>query len=100
MAGCLLCGSLIIDGSLHQFGTSTGFAKAQCAFMYLIWFATSWVIWKEMNDRLFRKKENSPSQFVEYIRLLSFSWYKAKFVLFHYKFHDWCQNPFLSVGIG
>lgn len=83
-----------------SFGTSAGFAKARCAFMYLIWFATSRVILKERNDKLFRTKENSSSQLLEYIRLLTFSCYKAKSVIFYYKFHDWCHNPFLCLGIG
>lgn len=50
--------STLVD-HLIQFGTSVGYTKAWRYFTYLIWFATSWVIWKERNDRLFRTKENS-----------------------------------------
>jgi len=82
-----------------QFGTSAGFPKSQCSFMHLIWFATSWVIWKERNDRLFRTKENSYVQLLENIRLLSYSWHREKFVTSYFKFHDWCQNPFLCLGM-
>jgi len=37
----------------HQFGTSSDLAKSRCSFMHLIWFACSWVIWKERNARIF-----------------------------------------------
>jgi hypothetical protein len=83
-----------------QFGSSAGYSKVRCSFMHLIWFATSWVIWKERNDRLFRTKQSSFPQLLENIRLLSFYWHKAKCASFNYKFHDWCQNPLLCLGIG
>jgi len=73
-----------------QFGTSTGLSKSRCSFMHLIWFATSWVLWKERNNKLFRTKENSFVQLLENIMLLSFSWHKAKFVTSYFKYHDWC----------
>jgi len=73
--------STIVDHFL-QFGTSSGLAKSWYSFMYLIWFASSWVIWKEKNDRLFRGKENIPFQLLESIKLLFFWWYKAQFVVF------------------
>jgi len=40
--------------------------------MFLIWFATSWVIWKERNHRIFRYKENTTLQLLENIKHLSF----------------------------
>jgi len=36
-----------------QIGSSSGISKSQCSFMYLIWFASTWVIWKERNARIF-----------------------------------------------
>jgi hypothetical protein len=51
----------------HQFGTSSGFAKSRCSFMHLIWFASSWVIWKERNARIFRAKESTTYQLLEKI---------------------------------
>jgi len=68
--------------------------------MHLIWFATVWVFWKERNDRIFGGKENSPIQLLETVKLLSFWWVKAKYVVFHNRFHNWCQNPFVCAGIG
>jgi len=68
--------------------------------MSLMWFASTWIIWKERNDRFFRGKENSPIQLLEKIKILFFWWLKSNFKAFHYNFHLWCQNLFVCVGIG
>ena len=83
-----------------QFDTSSGLTKLRRSFMYFIWFASSWVIWKERNARIFCSKESTPYQLLENIKLLSFWWHKAWFVVYHFKFHDWCQNPLLCLGAG
>jgi len=83
-----------------QFGSSTGYGKSRCSFMHLIWFATTWVIWKEKNARIFRGTENSHLQLLENVQHLSFWWFKASVVSFHYSFYNWCQNPLLCAGIG
>jgi len=44
--------STIVDHFL-QFGTSSGYAKSRRFFMFLIWLARFWVIWKEKNYMLF-----------------------------------------------
>jgi len=67
--------------------------------MHLIWFATVWVLWKERNDRIFNGKERSHYQLLEAIKLLSFWWFKAKFTVFPYCFHNWCQAPFLCAAL-
>jgi hypothetical protein len=77
-----------------------GYTKSKCSFMLLIWFVTSWVIWKERNDRIFHGKENTPIHLLEKIKLLFFWWFKANFVVFPYQFYTWCQNPFLCLDIG
>jgi len=83
-----------------QIGISSGFTKSRCSFMYLIWFASNWVIWKERNARIFRTKESNPTQLLEKIKLFSFSWFKAYSINCYYNFHDWCHNPFCCLGIG
>jgi len=74
--------SNIVD-HFYQFGTSFGYGK--CSLMHLIWFACSWVLWKERNDKLFQNKVNSPTQILENVKLLSFWWFKAKYVNFYYR---------------
>ena len=83
-----------------QIGSSSGIAKSRCSFMYLIWFASTWVIWKERNARIFHAKESSIPQLLENIKLLSFSWFKAYSVICYYNYYDWCHNPFACLGIG
>jgi hypothetical protein len=77
----------IVD-HFYQFDTSSGFANSKRSLIQLNWFASSWVIWKERNDRLFPSQENSPAQLLKNIMLLSFWWFKAKFVVFPYTFHN------------
>jgi len=35
---------LTVVDHYNQFGVSSELAKSQCSFMYLIWYASSWVI--------------------------------------------------------
>lgn len=83
-----------------QFGSSIGYGKSRCSFMHLIWYATTWVIWKDRNARIFRGTQSSLMQLLENVKQLSFWWFKASSVSFHYSFYNWCQNPLLCAGIG
>ena len=65
-----------------QFGSSTGFGQSRRSFMHLIWFATTWVIWKQRNARIFRGNPSSPTQLLENVKLHSFWWFKANARLF------------------
>ena len=78
-----------------QFGNISGGAKSRYSLMHLVWF-----IWKERNGKIFCGKENYPLQLLKKVKLLSFWWFKADSLAFHYSFHNWCQNPFLCAGIG
>jgi hypothetical protein len=90
--------SNIVD-HFYQFDTYSDYGISRCSLMHLIWFACLWFLWKERNVRLFQNKENSLTEILENIKLLSFWWFKAKSVNFYYSFHNWCQNPFLCAGI-
>ena len=81
-----------------QFGSASGHARSRCSFMFMIWFATSWVIWKERNNIIFRGEEKTTLKLLENIKLLFFWWHKANCVAFSYQFHDWCQNLLLCLG--
>ena len=64
--------SIITNHFFLQFGSSLGYSKSRSSFMLLIWFASSWMIWKKRNDRIFRGKESTPLQFSENTKFLSF----------------------------
>ena len=100
LALCLLRGLFYIVDHFYQFGTISGGAKSRRSLMHLFRVACVWVIWKERNDMIFSGKENYPLQLLEKVKLLSFWWFKAHTVFFHYSFHNWCQNPFTCVGCG
>jgi len=54
----------------------------------------------EGNERKkFRGKQSSLAQLLENVKFLPFWWFKANVAVFHYSFHNWCQNPFLCAGI-
>jgi len=47
--------SILADHFL-QLGSSSSYAKSRSSFMFLIWFASTWVIWNEKNDMIIRGK--------------------------------------------
>ena len=98
--GVPFCRSVTDCGPFLQFGILSGYTTSKCLFMLLIWFATSWVIWKERNDMIFHGQENAPIQLLENIKLLFFWWFKVIFAVFPYQFYTWCRSPFLCLGTG
>jgi len=77
----------IVDHYL-QLGTSSCLIKSRCSFMQLIWFASTWIIWKEMNAKISCTKESTPYQLFKNIKLLIIWWFKT--LVSHYKIHDRC----------
>ncbi|GAU41139.1 hypothetical protein TSUD_288280 [Trifolium subterraneum] len=49
----------------RQFTFIVGGVRARRAFLQLIWLICIWTIWKERNNRLFRKSEQSVSQLMD-----------------------------------
>jgi len=46
--------------------------KLDTLFVILIWCACTWVIWKEMNNRIFNNKASSVVKLVDNVMQLSF----------------------------
>ncbi|RHN55201.1 putative reverse transcriptase zinc-binding domain-containing protein [Medicago truncatula] len=63
-------------------------------YLRIIWFATVWVIWKEMNNRVFQNTVSTPFILIDKIKLHPFLWLKSKQVAFAYSYTDW----WLEVG--
>jgi len=77
----------------HQFGHLTGFPIHTHIFLKLIWFSCVWTIWKERNRRIFNNKSLELHQLLNKVKLLSFTWLKAKLSNFAYSYHEWWQHP-------
>ena len=56
----------------NQFSLDGGNVKARGAILQVIWFATTWKIWKEINNMLFNGKHRSIPNVVEKIKSLAF----------------------------
>ncbi|XP_024642145.1 uncharacterized protein [Medicago truncatula] len=81
-----------------QFSFGGGGSKVRQSILQVIWFAIVWEIWKERNSRTFNGKECSIMRLVDKIKLLSFSWLKAKFVHFRFNYHGWWLSPLAMIG--
>jgi hypothetical protein len=85
--------SLVSAGELRhhysQLTKMTGMPLFSHLFFRIIWFATVWVIKKEMNNRIFHNAVSTPFTLIEKVKLDSFLWLKSKHVAFVYSYHDW-----------
>jgi len=65
----------------------------------LIWFATVWAIWKEMNNRVFQNTVSDPANLIEIVKRNSYLWLRSKQVAFAYSYHDWWKHPTPCMGV-
>jgi len=78
-----------VGDHFNQFTALGGLARARQSILQVLWFATSWEIWKETNNRIFNDKQCSILQVVNKIKSLSFLWLKAKFPSLPLNYHGW-----------
>jgi len=52
----------VVGDHFNQFTIAGGVARARQSILPIIWFATTWEIWKERNNRLFNEKKCSVMQ--------------------------------------
>ncbi|GAU30108.1 hypothetical protein TSUD_295890 [Trifolium subterraneum] len=82
-----------------QFTTSAGGTRVRRSFMQLIWLACVWVVWTELNHRLFGGPANSSSHMLDKIKTFSFRWLKAKSCTLALNCHSWWSSPLLCLGL-
>jgi hypothetical protein len=82
-----------------QFTSMAGMPRFTHTYLKLIWFASVWVLWKEMNYHVFQNTVSNPSVLVEQVKLNFFLWLKSKQVTFSYSYHDWWTNPLLCMRV-
>jgi len=88
-----------VTGHLYQFGTFSGFSNSKHSTLNLIWLSCVWVIWLEMNARIFHQKEASFNQLLDKVKLQSYRWLKANRPSFVFSYHSWWLNPLPCLGI-
>jgi len=59
----------------------------------LIWHATTWVIWKARNDKIFNDKDLGVMESVEEIKVLSLRWCLSRLKSSAFLFYEWCWDP-------
>jgi len=89
----------VID-HFNQFSWDDGTVKDRRTILQVIWYATTWEIWKERNNRLFNGKQSSIVQVVDRIKSLTFMWLKEKYPTLSLNLHASWLNPFTILGIG
>jgi len=87
--------SFLVSDHFIQFGQSTNNSKLWRPFMQPVLFTVIWAIWKEINNRLFKDKEDSVHHILDKIKRISYWWLKAKNVTFTFGYrHQW-SSPLL-----
>ena len=67
-----------------QFINMSGLHRSTHMFFRIIWFTFVWVLWKEMNDRVFNNTASTPFNLIEKFKLTFFLWLKSKQTTFMY----------------
>ena len=88
-----------VGDHFNQFTIDGGVTKARRSILQVLWYATTWEIWKERNNRLFNGKECSIVQVVDKFKSLTFMWLNAKFPSLPFNYHSWWLNSFTMLGI-
>jgi len=81
-----------------KFGNLGRFLKKFQSSLNLIWLFTVWIIWKERNSQIFQIKQVSIMQFVDKVKLLTFSWLKAKITVLSFDLHLRWHSPIICMG--
>jgi hypothetical protein len=77
-----------------QFCGMGGLSKSCHILLTTIWATTLFIIWKDRNSRVFKAKHATIEALVEHIKLQSYWWLKANYVLFDFDYSFWRNNPF------
>jgi len=82
-----------------QFGQLSGIPRQTHPFLKLTRLSCVWTIWKERNNHIFNNKTLELHQLLDKVKLLSFTWLKAKMTNFAYTYHEWWRHPLFCMGI-
>jgi len=90
---------LNVSEHFYQFTHSAGGLRARCSFLQLVWLLCAWIIWNDLNQRLFNNIGSFIDQLLDKVKHYSFWWLKARNVIFVYGFTSWWSNPMVCLRI-
>jgi len=91
----------VLNGNLYshanQFCALGGFSKNSRTGFTVIWISVLFVIWKDRNRRIFQNQSDHLEALLERVKLQTFWWLKANYVMFHFDYPYWRNNPLLCI---
>lgn len=84
--GTVSQGDVISDS--NHFGGLGGFSRNSRTVFTIIWIAVLFVIWKDRNNKIFYCK-----MVVEKVKIQTYWWLKAHFILFDFDYLFWRLQP-------
>ena len=63
----------------------------------IIWISVLFVIWKDCNRRIFQNHFDHLEALLERVKLQTYWWLKANFIMFAFDYPFWRQNPLVCV---
>ncbi|XP_024626821.1 uncharacterized protein [Medicago truncatula] len=77
----------------NQFCALEGFSKHSVQTFSIIWISVLFTIWKDRNRRIFQNQIVHLEVLLERVKLQTFWWLKANYILFVFDYSYWRQNP-------
>jgi hypothetical protein len=77
----------------YQFSGLGGFSKNSRSAFTIIWISVIFAVWKDRNNKIFQRKSDQLETLTEKIKLQTYWWLKAHFVLFDFDYPFWRLNP-------
>jgi len=90
-----------VTAHFHEFSHLVGLPRSTHSYLTVIWPGSVWIIWKERNNMIFNQKNGDLDQLADNIKLMSFSWLKAKILSLALSYNDWWRHrhPLICIGV-
>lgn len=74
------------------------FQKTLKTTFTIIWISVLYVIWKDRNRRVFQNQFDHVEALLERVKLQTFWWLKANYILFNFDYPIWRQSLRMFTG--
>jgi hypothetical protein len=89
---------MIFSHSNH-FGGLGGFSRKSRMVFTIIWIAVLFVIWKDRNNRIFHNKMDQLVALVQKVKLQTFWWLKAHYIMFDFGYLFGRSQPLVCLQV-